>query len=293
MPLLFRLPLLALLSLIPAIACAQAPAAPRFYLALGDSITVGLHTQAGTTYSGDRHCSQPSIDSTGRGGWVCLFYDQLKTQDPGLRLKNMALDGEDSCSFLSGVVCGVSTRMVGGEGKPSYNPARTTQMAATLKFIRRHPGEVKVITFEVGGNDLLSLLADGQQGAADEPAALQRIENNDTVILDRLHAAAPNATLVLFDLYNPISGSFLADLFPGLNSLMDNTATQYQHFVQDEAARYGAVFVDLKGSFSQQADQYIGDDLIHPTDAGQREIATLMWTAWSRVHHPVRRSISR
>lgn len=267
--------LLFLCALLPRAAQAQPAGAHTFYLALGDSITVGLHSQDGSTYSGDRSCRQRALDATGRGGWVCLYYASLRRQDPTLRLKNMALDGEDSCSFTGGVVCGVSTREVGGEGKPSYNPATTTQMAATLTFIAHHPGQVRVITFELGGNDLLSLLAKVDQAATQEPVVLQRVETNDDAILRRLHAAAPQARLVLFDLYNPISGTFIAHLFPGVNTLFQETATQYGQFMRAEAVRYGGTFVDLQAGFMGHPE-YIGDDYVHPTDAGQREIAGLM-----------------
>lgn len=262
------------------------PARIPYYLALGDSITVGTHRVGRTQYSGDRTCTNHALDSTGQGGWVCLFWGDLRTVHPYLQLENFALDGEDSCSFITGTVCGVSLRGIGGGSRPPYNPATTSQLQAALHFLHRH--KVKVISFEIGGNDLLSLLIYGLNGAAQHlPAALKQAEQNYDRSLRQLRRAAPHATLVLFDLYNPLSGGGLTFLLGGtsLPRLFDKTAQQYALFVRAEAIKYHAVFVDLKTPFEGNAARYVGDDFIHPSAAGNREIATLAWDAYQAAHH--------
>lgn len=279
----YRILLVAGLLLTGLFGCAatQRSFSPTYYLALGDSLTVGAHSQNGTFDPGDRACSNPSLDATGGGGWVCIFASKLHSLYPKAQLTNLALDGEDTCSFLTGKVCGATTRSMNGEGAPPYNPATETQMHAARAFLKTHAGQDGVITLEIGANDVLGLYqlaqSNPQRALAQLPTVVHRAESNDDTIFRRLRASAPNADLLLFDVYNPFAGSTTvpAQLSGAMGVLVD----VYAKFLKHEATRYHAVFVDVR------SDHLVSSDIIHPSDAGHRKLASLMWRAF-KTHKP-------
>src|SRR2546421_9987357 len=95
----------------------------RYYLALGDSLAFGF---------------QPNGDF--QHGYVNQLYDTLHAQQPRLALTNLGCPGETSTSLITG-------------GKCPY-PGGVSQLDAAVAFLRAHPGRVKLITLDIGGNDV-------------------------------------------------------------------------------------------------------------------------------------------
>jgi len=152
--------------------------------------------------------------------------------------------------------------------------------------------DVRLVTLEIGGNDLLHLFFDlvltGKCPTVE--ASLSKAECTQPLhdlldaygprlatILSRLQQADPNVTIVLVDLYNPFSGSIpvlsgIASLaleglpgtgFPdGLNDIM-----------RAQALAAGVPLADVYQRFLGQAPQLVSGDSIHPNDAGYRVIA--------------------
>ncbi len=147
--------------------------------------------------------------------------------------------------------------------------------------------DVKLVTLEIGGNDLLELTTSPLLAliclVLDEALAnsvcvnaledtLDRFAANLPAALDRLQDADPDLTIVVMTLYNPFSGGIeavdeLAELalegqantpFPeGLNDI-----------VRSEVEDRGLILVDWYPLFDGKADDYIADDLVHPNDTG-------------------------
>lgn len=155
-----------------------APAGHRssYYLALGDSLAAG--------YQPD-----PAI---GRDeGYVARVHRALGER---IRLVNLGCDGATTGSLLSGGGC-------------RYDGA-ASQLAAAERFLRRHP--VRLITVDIGGNDVNRCVRGSAIDQACVLAALGVAATNLGLIVRRLRAAAPRTRIVGMTYYDPYLASWLA-----------------------------------------------------------------------------------
>jgi len=152
--------------------------------------------------------------------------------------------------------------------------------------------DVKLVTLEIGGNDLLNLYfrlvipgtCPTVQESLQKPecwgalrSTLDAYKPNLKKTLDRLREADPNLRLVLMTLCNPFSGGIqvfdeLGQL--GLEGLPDTPFPQgLNDFIRAQAQESGVILVDWYPLFQGKALQYISGDLIHPNDEGYRMMA--------------------
>ena len=129
--------LTALLSLALLPAAAQAAKAKPYYLALGDSLSVGVQP---TASGGNKNTSQ---------GYV----NQLARRVGGLRTVNYGCGGATTSSFIKGSKACAPTRRAGYANKSP----RTSQLAAAERFLRKNRGKVRFVTIDIGANDVASL----------------------------------------------------------------------------------------------------------------------------------------
>jgi lysophospholipase L1-like esterase len=132
-------PLVALaLGLAVAACTACSPSAPRmpqapgraalaYYLALGDSLSRGVQPDVAGT----------SVETA--QGYPNLVYARLSRGDPGLRLVQLGCPGETTQTMTRGGIC----RYPGG-----------SQLAAAVAFLRAHRGHVRLVTIDIGADDL-------------------------------------------------------------------------------------------------------------------------------------------
>lgn len=231
------------------------PLVPGLYIALGNSLSEGVGAS-------DR-------DAT---SFVPLVHEGL---GEGAELLNLGHSGDTSDELithghLSEALTQVEQR--NGDGDPD--------------------NDVKLVTLEIGGNDLLDLYfslvlpgvcptlveslakpvcVDALQGALDEFAP------NLAMALDRLREADPDLTIVVMALYNPFSGGFdpldeLAEL--ALEGQPDTAFPQgLNDIIRRETEERGLILVDWQPLFEGKAGEYIAGDLIHPNDEGYRVMA--------------------
>jgi lysophospholipase L1-like esterase len=125
---------LALVAALPAFPATPAAADEEntVYLGLGDSYAYGWGA------------SNPQIS-----GYVPRFYHFLRGDPYGRarELVNLGYGGETSTSFITGVLPG--------------HPVRTPQLDVALATIMDADTDTSVVTLDIGGNDLLVLLAPG------------------------------------------------------------------------------------------------------------------------------------
>jgi len=232
---------------LPATSAEQAPV----YLALGDSLAFGVGA------------SNPS--ST---GYVARVYQSLKGseryREGGLELINLSVPGAKSSDLLT----------AGGQLETALGLISERQQDASPAA-----NEVEIITIDIGGNDLLALVAPGSpclQSASVEPCraafgeVLSAIQTNLTETIRRLRLAAPEAIIVVVDLYNPFSGT--GDLREPIAELGVGQANGVIGAVVANAelqARAASVFQ----LFSGRGGQWIAPDGIHPNDNGHAVIA--------------------
>jgi lysophospholipase L1-like esterase len=157
--------------LLIAAPAAAASRKKQFYVSLGDSYSTG-HQPTGTGIGG----------STRNG-----FADQLVTiaRSRGYRLKlvNFGCGGETTTSILARK----SACPLPAVGGPNYTGR--TQAAAAARFLRRHRGEVALITVSIGGNDVTAC-ANAPDAAACAIPAMNRARKNIAKLVRRLRAAA-------------------------------------------------------------------------------------------------------
>ncbi|MEU8804460.1 GDSL-type esterase/lipase family protein [Spirillospora sp. NPDC048819] len=102
-------------------------AGPQYYLALGDSLSVGFQPGQGPTDE----------------GYTDKLYAALKAEHPDLQLVKMGCPGETTTTMLNGGICSYSTG---------------SQMDAAVAFLEQHPGQVRYVTVNIGANDTSCML---------------------------------------------------------------------------------------------------------------------------------------
>lgn len=151
--------------------------------------------------------------------------------------------------------------------------------------------DVRLVTLEIGGNDLLrlyySLVLTG--ACPDLEAALAKAECGDALrqaldgfepnldtALDRLEQADPSLTIVLLTLYNPFAHLPVGKL--GELSLEGKPDTPFPEGLNDiirrvAEGRDNLTVVDLHPLFEGRTDELVSIDGIHPNDEGYRVMA--------------------
>lgn len=182
------------------------------YLALGDSLAYGYHAAQFKSELESKGFVEPA---TFDEGYVDDFSAALRLTHPSLQTVNDGCPGETTETFIDG--SGIPGYCAGGPtGTPfpyaflhhSYG-SHTSQLADALAILRENPN-VSPITLDIGANDVLQFLASRCGFPATfscTPAEVEgefaHIAGNVLSILTQLHAAAPNAQIVLLGLYNP------------------------------------------------------------------------------------------
>lgn len=193
---------------------------PTYYLSLGDSIAFGTQPDQ---VAADR------LWSLNYASYPELFEEWR----PDLTLVNYACPGETTASMMRGGCPWVGTLHDEYDGP---------QFTAAKAFLRRHPGQVSLITIDVGTNDVLPVLghcearSDTAQCLATEfPTVLGGLQRRYTQMLTALRRLAPQAHIVLLNLYNPIAQNLPATdvQFAQVNRMIDSVAGRANAAVAD------------------------------------------------------------
>jgi len=190
-----------------------------YYLALGDSLAYGY---------------QPT-HVTGQG-YVDDLYANLHATDANLQLNNLGCPGETSATMISGGVC-------------SYPEGN--QLDAAIHFIRSHPLRVKLITIDIGANDVDHCLSTGTIDQTCINDGLAAIAKNVTKIVVRLRLAAPFVKIVGMNYYDPFLAAYLQG--PTGPALAQQSLTLADKLNRELTAIYhlgGFKVADVAGAFS-------------------------------------------
>jgi lysophospholipase L1-like esterase len=239
------------------------PAGSAGYLALGDSYAAGVGATAPATGYAARVAAALEAQSRRRFDFVTL-----------------AEPGRTSAAFVGDFVA----RGRRGEG--------TSQLARAARTLTGR--RVDLVTLQVGGNDVLGLLAPGQPCAGEliatdaclalaQRTLAQVTAPNLALIVDALvRAATPGTQLVVLTYPNPFAlgnGGVLEQrtdlVLRELNAILARTVAQAQPAAAER--RVTLTVVDLYPLFAGRVAvlTHILDSPpdIHPTDAGHAEIA--------------------
>jgi lysophospholipase L1-like esterase len=153
----------------------SAAAQPTYYLALGDSLAIGVQPSGS---GGDVATNQ---------GYADDLYAVLRTRIPGLSLAKLGCSGENTTTMIHG-------------GKCSY--AAGSQLAAAVTFIETH--HVGLITLDIGANDIDGCISGSGIDTTCVAKAFTAVGSNLPQILAALRAATGQDTpIIAMNYYDP------------------------------------------------------------------------------------------
>ena len=149
-------------------------AKPGAYVALGDSLAAGF---------------QPGSGDLRESSYPALAASRLGALGSPLTLTNLACSGETTTSLTKGGRCEF----------PEGN-----QLAAAEAAIRAAGSDLRLVTIDIGGNDLLFCARGGKVDQACTVTGRKTVDANLPGILTRLRAAAGDkAQIIVLGYYNP------------------------------------------------------------------------------------------
>ena len=249
----------------------KAAAAP-LYIALGDSLAVG------------DGASDPSSTA-----YVPLFHDYLREAlgIPDLALTNLGHGGDTSADLIE--------------------HGRLTEAVDEIRarnFDESPENDVKVVTLDIGGNDLLglfqSLVIPGTcpdvETSVAKPECLNPLQDALDAFtedldqaLDELQQADPDLPVLTANLYNPFSGSGLAFEELAELALEGREGSPVEEGLNDVirfvAAEHGVDVADWHGLFQGKSGEFIAPDGIHANDAGYRVMTDAFIAAYEATGH--------
>jgi lysophospholipase L1-like esterase len=153
---------------------------PRYYLALGDSLAVGVQPDA----TGQR---KPTSQ-----GYADDLHILFRTFQPDLQLVKFGCSGETTSSMITGQ-----------QSACSY-PAGS-QLRQAIAFLQAHPNRVALITIDIGGDNLLGCLRlDSPIDPACVVNATLTAANDLATILATLRTFAPGVLIVGMNYNDPL-----------------------------------------------------------------------------------------
>ena len=155
--------------------------ATGWYLAMGDSLAAGY---------------QPGQGDDTTGGYVGGVLDAVRTATPKTKLVNVACSGETVVTMVDG-------------GRCTYEEG--TQLAQAVQFLHAHRRTTRLVTIDIGANDVQRCVSRSPLGI--DLACIQQglgdVQRLLPMVLAQLHAAAPDARLVIVNYYNPFLAAYL------------------------------------------------------------------------------------
>ena len=224
----------------PAAAASQAQpgrhARPVYYVALGDSLAQGV--QPATPPLPPGVTLGQSIETN--AGYANDLYRHYRREfGRALTLVKLGCPGETSTSMLTGA------------GSPCSYP-QGSQLAAALAFISAHRSQVKLITIDIGANDIDGCATSTgiSQSCVDQGFAA--VTHNLPLILGPLRkAAGPRTVIAGMNLYDP----FLAEYLTGPAGQQVATASvalaqSFNQLLGQNYQAFGVATADVQDAFS-------------------------------------------
>ncbi|MGI8448809.1 MAG: SGNH/GDSL hydrolase family protein [Streptosporangiaceae bacterium] len=235
---------------------------PRYYLALGDSLSVGIQPDAaGTDVSTDQ-------------GYPDQLATMLDRRGRDLRLVKLGCSGETTVTLIHGGIC-------------SY-PGGGTQLTAATQFLRNHRGEVGLLTIDIGANDLNPCIALGQAAQIQSclTALIPTVVANLTTIMSALREAGGSRVGIIgMRYYDPeladwLTGAAGQSLGQASVSLLD----AYNGYLAGVYQQYGASVADVFTAFG--TTDFTDQVTLPGLGTLPRNVATICQLTWECVPPP-------
>lgn len=211
-------------------------AASGVYLALGDSLAAGY---------------QPGGTELRETAYPALAADRLAREGADLAVENLGCSGETTGTLLEG-------------GKCSFDAG--SQLAEAEEYLEENGGDVRLVTIDIGGNDLLRCAT--RELTVDQDCVaegLRRVGANLPDALESLREAAGDEVPVLvLGYYNPwLASGFLGEGQDQLAEAAD-AFTRLDAAIEEAATASGATYVSLDEAFALDDES--------PTEFGGRTV---------------------
>ncbi|HET6179074.1 MAG TPA: SGNH/GDSL hydrolase family protein [Candidatus Sulfotelmatobacter sp.] len=212
---------IALSILVALLGSTLAYAAPVYYLALGDSLAIGLQPSA----TGDVPTKQ---------GYVDDLFAAFRPHVRGLTLTKLGCSGETTTSMIGGGIC-------------PY--AAGSQLAAAVAFVETHP--VAFITLDIGANDIDHCISTTGIDTTCVTTALTDIGTNLPQILAALRSATGSDTpIIAMNYYNPFLAAWtLGTDGQALAKASAVVANDFNHVLQGIYSAFSVPVADVAHAF--------------------------------------------
>jgi lysophospholipase L1-like esterase len=232
---------LTLIGLVVAAALLAAPTAAAnegttYYVSLGDSLAVGVQP-----------IGSPPFFETDEG-YTDQLYDALKGDDPKLKHVRLGCGGESTTSMLEGSQLPWVAFSCGPPAVYLHRYPHKTQLAEAVAFLRAHRAFVRLVTIDIGANDVLG------PGGAGEIA-----ENLPTILAELRDAAGPEVPIVGMNYWNP-TGPAVWLATHDLTALANDVAglLGFNDFLEGFYAAAGMPVADVESAFSSTDLSLVG-----------------------------------
>ncbi len=229
---------------------------PSYYLSLGDSLAVGVQPDAGGH----------SVSST--DGYADQLFERLAGTDRTLRLVKLGCSGENTTTLLNGGIC-------------SYGRSGS-QAAAAVAFLQANADRIRLVTIDIGANDINHCAPDGRVDVACVVQGLTSIGENLPVLLSMLRSAAPRVPVLAMNYYDPFLAVWLlGDTGPRIAVGTVAVTAAVNRQLEDIYRHFGARVVNVQDAFGTT-------DLLRtvPTRYGLVPVAVARICAWTWMCEP-------
>jgi lysophospholipase L1-like esterase len=197
-------------------------AASGVYLALGDSLAAGY---------------QPGGTELRDTAYPALAADRLARDGADLTVENLGCSGETTGTLLEG-------------GKCSFEAG--SQLAQAEEYLEENAGDVRLVTIDIGGNDLLRCAT--RELTVDQDCVTRGLRRVGTNLPEALagitQAAGDDVPVLVLGYYNPwLASGYLGEGQDQLAEAAD-AFTRLDTAIEEAATASGATYVSLDEAFA-------------------------------------------
>jgi lysophospholipase L1-like esterase len=233
---------------------------PSYYLALGDSLSVGVQPDA----------AGKSVPT--QQGYANQLYAALRASHPGLRLVKLGCSGETTHTMIDGGIC-------------SY-PAGS-QLSQAASFLRAHRGHISLITIDIGANDPDSCVSRPSAGAVIScvTRSFPETVSNLTKIMRTIRAAGGGVRVIGMNYYVPALSEWL-DGFLGqqIARLSERLVATYNNLLAGVYQRFGARVANVFAAFD--SGDFTGAVRLAGVGTVPRNVAAVCLWTWECAPAP-------
>ncbi len=248
-----RMVCLLVLLVLCAATIAHAAAPPIYYLALGDSLAIGVQPSA----NGDVPTNQ---------GYVDDLFAAFRTRIHGLELAKLGCSGETSTTMIQGGVCTYS---------------QGSQLAAAVSFLETH--QVAFVTIDIGANDIDGCISSSGINQVCIETALTTVGTNLPTILTELRTVVgPNVPIIGMNYYDPFLAFWvLGTSGQALAKASEQVALVFNGVLETAYQAFSAPVADVASAF-----RITDFTIIPPINLPVNVFLTLQWT-WMGAPPPL------